>query len=227
MKLKQKFTYLISFILPLFVLGCINYEQTTTIKSDGSGSMEIHYWINESIALTGSQGNFAFDKENVNKQYEAIGIKVKDVRIESISADSTRHVRVKLDFADITQLSKAAGFKSSGFEWTRDGNRITFKQNHHTSGENSESFGLDKFTFTYVYTFPGEIISTNATSFSGRRAEWKFKLSDLSSDRSLIAVIAVSWFSPRNIIIAGAVFVMVIALFILLRKRYAIKQSDI
>jgi hypothetical protein len=227
MKTKHFPAYLFSILLSLFVLGCINYEQATTLNTDGSGTMDIHYWINESVSLTGSQGNFAFDRENINKQYEAIGIKVKDVRIESNTSDSTKHVRVKLEFTDITQLSKAAGFKTSGFEWTREGNKITFKQNLHSSGGgNMDSFGLDKFTFTYVYNFPGEIVSTNATSFSGHRAEWKFKLSDLSSDRSLIAVIKVSWFSLRNMSVTIAVIAVIVMLFLYLKRRKNTIQSS-
>jgi hypothetical protein len=212
-------SYLLTFLFPFFLCGCINYEQSTTVQTDGSGTMEIHYWISEDLASTMTQGNFSFDKGSVNKQYEAIGVEVKDVRIETNSADSTRHVRVKLHFSDIRQLSKAKGFNSSGFEWNREGNRISFKENLHSGGGNSEPLGLDKFNFTYTYKFPGEIVSTNATTFSGNTAVWKFKLSELSTDRSLIAVIAVSWFSSRNILIAAGVIFAVVVLFFLLRKR--------
>ncbi len=217
----RTFTFFLCIFLSFLLSGCINYEQFTTLRTDGSGTMEIHYWINQDIASSMTQGDFAFDKESVNKQYEALGVEVKDVRIESNAADSTKHVRVKLKFSDITQLSKASGFKSSGFEWNHAGSKITFKQNFHVNSGSSESMGLDKFTFTYTYNFPGDIVSTNATTYSGRTAVWKFKLSELSTDRSLIAVIAVSWFSAKNIVIALVVVLAVLILFIVLRKKSA------
>jgi hypothetical protein len=32
------------FAVSIYLVGCVNYDQKTTLKEDGSGTMKIHYW---------------------------------------------------------------------------------------------------------------------------------------------------------------------------------------
>ena len=115
-------------LLLLVISGCINYEQRTTLRADGSGTMVIHYWTEESVANFMSGDKLDFDGADIPQQYQAQGVKVKEAVSESNTKDSTRHMRVTLTFDSITALSNTQGFKATKFSFVRDGNTAVFKQ---------------------------------------------------------------------------------------------------
>ena len=41
----RKKIFLVIPLLALYLTSCLNYTQITTIKTDGSGEMFIHYWM--------------------------------------------------------------------------------------------------------------------------------------------------------------------------------------
>lgn len=204
-------------LLPLLIAGCINYEQNTTLNEDGSGSMEIHYWISESVLSWFNSGALTFHEDSIRAQYASDGITVEDVRVESRESDSTRHVHVSLQFDDITKLSRSQGFKDMEMKWMREGDVYRFVQTLPATST-SEDGMLDEFTFTYRYDFPGDIRESNADSSDGSNAVWVFKLSELDSARKMEAVIVAS--SGSNVWwIVGIIAVVVLAAFVFMRMR--------
>jgi hypothetical protein len=213
MKHKNRYLNAALFFLLVVFGGCLNYEQTVTLDADGSGSMEIHYWLSESTVKWFSSGStLGVNKEDVNKQYEGEGITVKEVKIENRVEDSTRHVWVKLKFNNLTSLSKVHGLKDYKYEWRRNGDTALFVQKTDQT-ESTDMMGLDKYTVTYTYKFPGNILTSNATSVSGSTATWKYKLSE-SGKRTLTAKILVQetgfWRWVIVLGILGAVVCMIV-----------------
>lgn len=204
-------------LLPLLIVGCINYEQNTELNEDGSGSMEIHYWIAESVLSWFNSGALTFHEDSVRAQYASDGISIDDVRIETRDSDSTRHVHVALHFDDINKLSAATGFKDLDVRWMREGDVCRFVQTLPATST-AEDGMLEEFTFTYRFDFPGEIRESNADSTSGSDAVWIFKLSEMDSARKMEAVIVAS--SGSNVWwIVSIIAVVVIAAIVLMRKR--------
>lgn len=204
-------------LLPLLIAGCINYEQSTELNEDGSGSMEIHYWISESVLSWFNSGALTFHEDSVRAQYASDGISIDDVRIETRDSDSTRHVRVSLHFDDINKLSAAPGFKDLDVRWMREGDVYRFVQTLPATST-AEDGTLEEFTFTYRFNFPGEIRESNADSSAGSDAMWAFKLSDMDSANKMEAVIVAS--SGSNVWwIVGIIGVVVIGAIVLMRKR--------
>lgn len=211
------YRFLFPTLLLLFIAGCISYEQDTRIDEDGSGSMDIHYWISEDMLTWMKDGALSFNEDSIRVQYAAEGIEVESVRSESREADSTRHVHVSLSFDDVRKLPNARGFRDLDIKWLREGDAYRFVQTLPAASSSGETM-LDEFTFTYRFDFPGDIRESNADSVDGSRAIWVFKLSDLTEKRKLEATITAA--SGSNVWwILGILALVVVVAFVLLRLR--------
>lgn len=201
-------------LMPLLLSGCIFYEQDTELNENGSGSMEIHYWIKEDVLSWFKGGALSFNEDSVRTQYTSEGISINSVRIEARDPDSTRHVFVSLDFNDITQLSVCKGFADVDIKWMREGDVYRFVQKLPVTSSSGDGM-LDNFTFTYRYDFPGEIRESNADTVDGDHAVWVFKLSDLNASRKMEAVIVASsgsnvwWIIGILLVVAAIALVLV------------------
>lgn len=207
-------------LLPLLFAGCIFYEQDTALNEDGSGSMEIHYWISDDVLSWFKDGALSFDEDSVRAQYFSDGITIESVRTEAREADSTRHVYVSLGFQDITKLSACKGFTDVEIRWMREGDVYRFVQKLPATSSSGDGM-LDNFTFTYRYDFPGEIRESNADTIDGNHAVWVFKLSDLNDAKNMEAVVVAS--SGINIWwilgILAVVLTIALILFIMRKKK--------
>ncbi len=199
--------------------GCIDYEQKTRLEADGSGEMTIHYWAKESLVSWLGKNRFPFTEDEVRAKYGAIhGVTVGSVDVRERTDDSTRHVTFDLRFDDITALSKQPGFESAVFAWKEDGATMVFTQTMHAD-EGSTSDGLQQFSVTYEYTFPGEIVEHNATSVSGSTAVWKLRLSDLGTTRSLTAKVRLGQSWTMTIVLSAILLLVLVVFWWLLRRK--------
>ena len=210
-------------MLCMLISGCINYEQHTTLHADGSGTMVIHYWTDESVANFMSGDRLNFNDADIQQQYQAQGVVVKEATSEMNSVDSTRHMRVTLKFDSISALSNTKGFKGTKFTFVRDGGSIVFTQAMEANSS-AGGLGLEKYSITYVYEMPGEVVSSNATKVEGNKLTWKYKLPELSKEVMLTATLkAGGGFGGGLLAIligVGVVFLSVVAFFFI-RKRSA------
>ncbi|MBN1448188.1 MAG: hypothetical protein JXA28_09680 [Bacteroidetes bacterium] len=219
-----RISFVMRTLLPVLLLsvlpGCLDYTQEATIEEDGSGSMSIHYWMSESMLVWMKDGSLTFNEDSVRHRYSAEGIDVQSVEVYAREEDSTRHVAVGLQFEDINNLSACEAFKDVTFRWMREGDVFRFEQTIPVNSTSDEAF-LERFTFTYTYTFPGEIRESNADSLSDGRAVWEFKLSELGTAEKLTAVInARSGVNVWWIVgVTGVVVVLIVVLTVARRKR--------
>lgn len=204
----------------LLLPGCLHYEQETTLDASGSGSMRIHYWSSEQTLSWMENGDLSFDEERARTQYEGNGVQVTNVAVETQASDSTRHVRVDLDFDSIEKLGSAKGFSGSSFAWKGDGDTRAFTHTITPRGGTGD-VSLDAFTVRYIYHFPGEIVECNADSTDGSTAVWTFPLSDLSKPQKLTATIAVSASNGVTWVLGviGVVVLLIIVIAVLRRKK--------
>jgi hypothetical protein len=204
----------------LILAGCLDYEQETWLAEDGSGRMEVHYWMSESMLVWLKDGTLTFNEDSVRHRYDAEGIEVEDVRVFTREEDSTRHVEAVLRFDDITALPACKSFEDVTFRWMREGDVYRFEQSIPVDSGSDEAF-LDQFDFVYTYHFPGTVLESNADSVSGSTAVWSFKLSELASSEALAATVEAP--SGQNIWwvlgVIGVVVVLIIVLATVRRKR--------
>ncbi|MBZ0202369.1 MAG: hypothetical protein K8I03_05060 [Ignavibacteria bacterium] len=177
------------FAASLYLVGCVNYDQKTTIKVDGSGSMKIHYWSGmKNFSMGTTLGKFEFDESKTKDKYKSGNTDVTSIKVEDNLDDSTKHVRIELTFKDINKLSDAKGFESAKATWKEvsDGMELKYTLLKDTSAASQMS--ATDYKVTYEFTMPSEIVSTNGTK-DGETVKYNYTLADLGKDLEMTTVV--------------------------------------
>jgi hypothetical protein len=177
------------FALSIYFVGCVNYDQKTTLKDDGSGSMKVHYWTGMSNFSMGTTlGKFEFDEAKAKEKYKSGNSEVTSIKIEEKLDDSTKHVYVELTFKDINKLPDAKGFEGVKPSWkvVNDGMELKYTLLKDTSA--AKQMSASDYKVTYEFTMPSEIVSTNGTK-DGQTVKYSYTLSDLGKDIEMTTVV--------------------------------------
>lgn len=187
--MNKTFQILFFFTSLIILTSCLNYKQVTTIKTDNSGKMFIHYWMNmepdlDSLLLT-KLG--LFNEDSLNKIFEANFTKLNYTSVYHDFNDSSLHAQIEFEFTNFDSLNFLQFFRHSELS-IKEGPEETkiFSQfiQPITTG-----FGLyDKsLTVNYVYYIPGEIINHNATSHFRNKLTWVFTLDNIGTGKTITA----------------------------------------
>lgn len=220
-----RFTSIKILLLTLFTLsltGCLNYEQEVSFNPDGSGDMKIHYWIK---ADTSGGKTFydplgIFNADSLRSDFNSLNIKIENITVSDDSTDSTSHAVIEFSFTHIDSLNKVKPFAEYHFS-LQDGaaGQKVFSQ---FIPPIATGFGLNDSTYqiTYIYTFPGEIVTHNATQVDKKKLIWKYTLAEIGKGKT----VSVS-FRPFKLketpywIFFLAGFVLLVVIFFLFRKK--------
>ncbi|MBM4175229.1 MAG: hypothetical protein FJ213_03505 [Ignavibacteria bacterium] len=206
----------------LFISSCINYEQTTWLNSDGSGSMEVHYWTDvSSFFLSDSnEEQLSFKEEQIRKNFSAAGIEVNEIKIWKTNSDSIGHALIKLKFEDFNKISECKFFSETKFEFVdgASGQKV-FNQSISNTPGGERIF--DRYTISYIYYFPGEVITDNSIRKDDNKLTWSYKLSELGTQKNLTATIKIQKLSSFSdiIIILGILLIVVIWIILIVKKK--------
>ena len=217
----------------LFITGCINYEQTTTVNKGGSGTMIMHYSLSQQLvammSMGGNQGGggdeqtkdmpFKLKEEEVRADLKADGVKVE--KFETKTEGENQHFYVHLSFDKITNLNQTKTFKKMPFTWTEKDGVIRFKQtlegkNEGKAGENKPEDEMAKnmakamfgnAAFTFKVTLPAKALvapDTNGTiADDGRTVSWTYPLVDLDNTKEMNAAFKAGGFPLGMIALIG------------------------
>ena len=176
-------------LLFLVLPGCLNYYQETTLKTDGSGEMFVHYWmkmVTTQDSMIVNQFNI-FNPDSIRNEFTSKYDKIENVEVYNDGRDSTIHAKVELTFQNIDSLNETKAFREANFS-LRDGaaGQKIFSQ---FISPAATGFGFDAslFTITYIYYLPGEIITHNAMEKSSNKLTWRYKLSEIGMGKTLTA----------------------------------------
>jgi hypothetical protein len=176
-------------IVSLFMSGCLNYYQETTLKIDGSGEMFVHYWmkvVTTQDSMIANQFSI-FNPDSIRKEFTSDYDKIENVEVYNDGKDSTIHAKIELSFQNIDSLNKTKAFREANFS-LKDGaaGQKIFSQ---FIAPTATGFGFDAslFTITYIYYLPGEIITHNAMDKSSNKLIWQYKLSEIGMGKTLTA----------------------------------------
>ncbi len=169
--------------------GCLNYEQVTNLKIDGSGDTYIHFWTgikksDDSLVVVASG---LFDESSLKEKFNVSFIEITEIETYRNMIDSTIHSKVKFSFSDIDSLNLLNLFSGVSFVFEEDENEdIIFK---HIINPSSTDYGFPEVdcVFFYTYYIPGKIIEHNANRKSNNKLEWKFSSSELNKSNTLMA----------------------------------------
>lgn len=85
------------FAVSIYLVGCVNYDQKTTLKEDGSGSMKVHYWSSmKNFSMGTTLGKFEFDEAKAKDKYKSSNSDVTSIKVEDKLDDSTKHVYIMI-----------------------------------------------------------------------------------------------------------------------------------
>ena len=173
---------LLLLILIFVATGCVSFEQISTLRTDKSGKMYIHYWLR----WEGAQDTLMFNrtpyftedslKSGLNKSY----LTTNYVDVYKNYIDSTLHTHIEFNFTNIDSLNTQKAFKDFNFSVTEGpGGTVKFSQ---FIPPYSTGFGFvnDSVTISYVYYLPGKIINHNAHELESNKLTWKFKPADIT-----------------------------------------------
>ena len=177
------------FAVSIYLVGCVNYDQKTTLKEDGSGSMKINYWSDmKNFSMGTTLGKFEFDESKAKDKYKSGNTEVDSIKVEDIPEDSTKHVHINLTFKDINKLSDSKGFDGVRVTWkdVPDGKELKYVLLKDSSA--SKQMSASDYKVTYEFTMPSEIVSTNGIK-DGQNVKYSYTLADLGKDIELTTVV--------------------------------------
>ncbi len=173
----------------VFVNGCVNVDQKTTLKEDGSGSIKLHYWTSmKNLSMGDDIGGFSFSESGVKSNYTATGVEASDIKVTENTDDSTKHVNLNVTFKDFNKLSDAKGFAKSKTSWAKGKDGMDYKYTLLKDTANSGGMGMEEFKLTYETTFAAEVTATNGTK-DGMKVTWNKTVADLKDDINMTATV--------------------------------------
>ncbi|HEX7356585.1 MAG TPA: hypothetical protein VF270_02610 [Ignavibacteriaceae bacterium] len=212
----------LSVITLLLLTSCLNYVQNTTIYPDGSGNMQINYWMkfSDTSSVATILSLEIFNPDSIRKEFSSKFVRIINIATYSDTLDSTIHANIELSFNHVDSLNTANAFAQSRFslEDGASGQKI-FSQ---FIPPVTTGFGIDgsKYHVSYNYDIRGDIVTHNATNKSGNNLTWSYSLSEIGRGKTISVT-----FKPFKLketpywiyILAGLVLLIVI--FFLIRKK--------
>ena len=211
-----KFSFIAAF-LSIYFSGCVNVEQKTVLKPDGSGKMNIKYWTKSTNVQLDEVGVFGFTEAKVRDDFSSANSEVTDVDVDNNTKDSIITVKVKLKFKDINKISEARSFTHIKASWEKIKDTIFFKYTLLQDSADASFFGAGSYNLNYVFDFPGEVISSNGKN-DGGKVTWNKTLADLKNDIEFKATMIPSKCGIFGIELP-VVFVLGMSTLILIRKK--------
>jgi hypothetical protein len=178
---------LLVFAFGLYLSGCVNLEQKTTLNSDGSGSMGIKYWTKSSNVSGDELAGFGFTDEKVKANYTSSSTEPSNIKIEkNTSTDSLITVTLDVKFKDLNKISDAKAFSKVKASWLKGKDGMDFKYTLLQDTSNAKQMGMSDYKLVYEFTFPGEVLATNGKK-DGQKVSWNKTVADLKEDLDFTA----------------------------------------
>ncbi|MDP4116527.1 MAG: hypothetical protein Q8903_10345 [Bacteroidota bacterium] len=181
-------------ILVSFFTGCLEYQQSTRINKDGSGNMIIKFWKklpdSTMVEKVSPNDTIMFNIDSIRSFYSSPYTKIEDISVKKDTTDSLIIATVKLSFSSVDSLNKTHAFENYKFSYV-DGapKQKVFSQEIPASTVLGLGLYDSTSTITFKYVFSGEIITDNATNRRQDTLIWKYKLSELSSLKTISVTI--------------------------------------
>lgn len=218
--MKKRISLLLALLI--FLGGCLNYTQVTTIKTDGTGTMFIHYdmkWVTERDSSMLDQLGI-FNKDSVYKEFSSEFSHVTNVEVYKDLSDSTIHGKVELYFNSLDSLNNTPAFRKSQLSVKEGAKNTKIFSQFIPPIATGFGFANKNFSLKFVYYLPGEILSHNATEIVRNKLSWNYSLDEIGMGKFITAT-----YRPFKLketptwIYIIALFVLVVVIVYLFSKR--------
>ncbi len=219
----RKITYILLLIIAVTLTSCLNYTQVTTIKTDNSGKMFIHYWKKsvpkiDSLFFT-KLG--LFNKDSLKTNFTATFNKINFVKVFRNNSDSTIHAQIEFEFTNFDSLNLLPFFKGASLS-IKEGEKSTkvFSQFIQPVTTSIDSINIP-VKIKYTYYLPGNIISHNANSLSRNKLVWEFTPDDIGNGKTITATYIPFKLkeTPRLIYYLSLAVILIVIIFLFSKKR--------
>ncbi len=183
-----RFSYILIILTGLFA-GCLDYQQEVSLNPNGSGDMSVRYWmkIQDSASLSSVKEISFFNKDSLKESFTSKFIKLKEIKTFIDTTNMTYHVDITLSFTHIDSLNKTKPFAESNFS-LQDGavGQKIFTQ-YIPPAASGMAIDASRFHVTFIYSFPGEMITHNATKFDPKKNNyiWTYSLAELGKGKTI------------------------------------------
>lgn len=183
----KKLFSLCNILLLLCISGCIDLEQVTKLKPDGSGSIDLHYRTKSSNLSMGDElGGLSFNEDQIRKRFSSSNTNIKSVVVENVEADTTTHVKINIEFNDFNYLSEAQGFSGIKSQWIKGNGVMEFSYIIEKDSVNVS--GMNENFLEYKFEFSDEVIATNGVK-EFNTVSWKIPVSRLTDKIEMTATV--------------------------------------
>ncbi|MBK8945550.1 MAG: hypothetical protein IPM32_09810 [Ignavibacteriae bacterium] len=210
-------------IIAILLNSCLNYNQITTLKTDNSGKMFIHYWVEMDPDLDSLLINKIglFNKESLTQNFSSSFTSIIYTNIFNDFTDSTLHAQIEFEFTNFDSLNFLNFFKHSELSII-DGPDDTkiFSQFIQPI---TTTFGLSEKNYSIIYTYylPGNIIRHNANSLYRNKLEWNFTADEVGSGKTISATYIPFKLkeTPIWIYILASLVILIVLVFLLKKSK--------
>ena len=116
-----------------FLTSCIGIDSRLTIRSNGSGTLQLTYRISQLVANLGlSTGKSAIPlpvtRADFDRSLAASGGKVRLTRFDRSESEKDITIRVEMSFDSLDALASVDAFHDADLKWGTEGSTHTFSQ---------------------------------------------------------------------------------------------------
>ncbi|MEP7145418.1 MAG: hypothetical protein ABI792_00265 [bacterium] len=164
-KLKRSDFILLLMLIALTMNGCLNVRQKTVINEDGSGTINLHYWMRSmgDIPYSDEIDGYSFIESEVRRKYQSPNTQIKEFKKFDDSKDTTNHYDLTIDFKDINKLSETPGFSRVKISYIKSNDGYDFKYLIPKDTTLKQEYIKADHTLEYTFVFPKEVKATNGT----------------------------------------------------------------
>ncbi len=220
--LMKQFNLIKIIVISLLLSGCLNYEQITTIKTDDSGKMFIHYWMKfysgQDSILVNQLG--IFNEDSLKSQFSAPFTKIKNISVFNDYTDSTIHAQIEFEFTKFDSLNFLKPFRNNELSIKKGPENTKIFSQFIPPFATGFGFEPQNYKLKYVYYLPGDIIKHNANEKSNNKLTWEFSLEDIGTGKTITATYIPFKLKETPLIIYIIAFiVLIIVISFLFKKR--------
>lgn len=219
--MKKKSAILFPLIFLIFT-SCLNYQQITTIKTDSSGEMFIHYWLQwedkqDSVWLKKLQ---IFNEDSIRTEFSSDQNTIDRIDTFINFKDSTIHAQIEFEFQNFDSLKYTKAFEGANFSLVEAEDETKIFSQFILPFPTGFGLKSEDFRISLTYYLPGEILEHNAHQISRNKLTWDYTLSDIGTGQKITAK-----FRPFRLketpdwVYYSTLFVLIVVIFYLFKKR--------
>ncbi len=222
-KIFTKISYFLLLVILFTINGCINYEQEVSLYPDGSGTIDIHYWMKipnyEKNQMINDIGIFVQD--SIKNEFTSLYAEIKNIKVYSDTTDSTIHSVIRLWFKHIDSLNNMKQFKGFNFSLKDGAEKQKIFSQFILPIAIGFGFDVSDYYVTYIYDFPGEIITHNATDVANKKLIWKYHLDEIGKGKTISVTYRPFKLkeTPKWIYALSGLVLLIVIIFLFRKKR--------